>query len=98
MKFQLDESLFNEYKQPLTESKLNESASDGWDEEFEDEPVLSDLEKFIYEIRNAVKGVYTRATTYQELADYIENLAADLEIFADQVRMHEEDPDEDEEE
>lgn len=98
MKFQLDESLFNEYKQPLTESKLNESANDGWDEEFEDEPVLSDLENFIYEIRNAVKGAYTRATTYQELSDYIENLAADLEAFADQVRMHEEDPDEDEEE
>ena len=91
MKFQLDESLFNKYKQPLTESKLNESASDGWDEEFKDEPVLSDLEKFIYEIRNAIKGAYTRAKTYKELADYIENLADELSDFASEVRLHPED-------
>ena len=88
MKFQLDESLFNEYKENT--KKLNESL-DGWDEEFEDEPVLGDLENFIYEIRNAVKGAYTGATTYQELADYIEELADELSDFASEVRVHPED-------
>lgn len=99
MKYQLDESLFSEYKEEsLVESKLKEDINDGWDEEFEEEPVLGDLESFIYEIKNAVKGAYTGAHTYQELADYIERLAEDLENFADVVRMHEEDEDEGEEE
>lgn len=91
MKYQLDESLFSEYK-------LTESLNDGWDEEFEDEPVLGKLENFIYEIRNAVKGAYTGATTYQELADYIEELADELSDFASEVRVHPEDEDEDEDE
>ena len=94
MKYQLDESLFSEYKK----ESLAESKYDGWDEEFKDEPVLGNLETFIYEIRNTIKGAYTGAETYQELADYIERLAEDLEDFADAVRMHEEDEDEGEEE
>ena len=85
MKFQLDESLFNSYKQ------LNEDINDGWDEEFEEEPVLGDLKNFIYEIRNTVKGAYTGAHTYKELADYIENLADELSDFASEVRLHPED-------
>ena len=91
MKCQLDESLFSEYK-------LTESLNDGWDDEFEDEPVLGNLENFIYEIRNAVKGAYTGATTYQELADYIEELADELSDFASEVRVHPEDDDNSEEE
>ena len=90
MKYQLDESLFSDYT-------LTESLNDGWDEEFEDEPVLGNLENFIYEIRNAVKGAYTGATTYQELADYIEELADELSDFASEVRVHPEDEDDDEE-
>ena len=90
MKCQLDESLFSEYK-------LTESLNDGWDDEFEDEPVLGNLENFIYEIRNAVKGAYTGATTYQELADYIEELADELSDFASEVRVHPEDEDDNEE-
>lgn len=91
MKYQLDESLFSDYT-------LTESLNDGWDEEFEDEPVLGNLENFIYEIRNAVKGAYTGATTYQELADYIEELADELSDFASEVRVHPEDDDNSEEE
>ena len=85
MKFQLDESLFNNYKQ------LNEDINDGWDEEFEAEPVLDKLEDFLYEIRNTVKGANTKAKTYKELADYIENLADELSDFASEVRLHPED-------
>lgn len=91
MKYQLDESLFSDYT-------LTEALNDGWDEEFEDEPVLGNLENFIYEIRNAVKGAYTGATTYQELADYIEELADELSDFASEVRVHPEDDDNSEEE
>lgn len=90
MKYQLDESLFSDYT-------LTESLNDGWDEEFEDEPVLGNLENFIYEIRNAVKGAYTGATTYQELADYIEELADELSDFASEVRVHPEDEDDNDE-
>ena len=89
MKYQLDESLFSDYT-------LTESLNDGWDEEFEDEPVLDNLENFIYEIRNAVKGAYTGATTYQELADYIEELADELSDFASEVRVHPEDEEDNE--
>lgn len=90
MKYQLDESLFSDYT-------LTESLNDGWDEEFEDEPVLGNLENFIYEIRNAVKGAYTGATTYQKLADYIEELADELSDFASEVRVHPEDEDDNDE-
>lgn len=89
MRFQLDESLFNDYKENA--KKLNESLDDGWDEGFEDEPVLGKLEDFIYEIRNAVKGANTKAKTYKELADYIEELADELSDFASEVRLHPED-------
>lgn len=91
MKFQLDESLFNDYKENT--KKLNESLNDGWDEDFEDEPVLGKLEDFIYEIRNTVKGANTNAKTYKELADYIEGLADELSDFASEVRLHPEDKD-----
>lgn len=85
MKFQLDESLFNNYKQ------LNEDINDGWDEEFKDEPIFGKLEDFIYEINNTVKGANTKAKTYEELADYIEELADELSDFASEVRLHPED-------
>lgn len=94
MKYQLDESLFAEYKKPLEESKLTESISDGWDNTLVEEPIIGRLEKFIYELNNTIKGANTRAKTYQELADYIDDLVADLEDFADLVRSHEEDSDE----
>lgn len=82
----LNENLFTTH--------LVEDINDGWDEEFEEEPVLGNLESFIYEIRNAVKGAYTGAYTYAELADYIENLAEQLQDFADVVRSHPEDEEE----
>ena len=94
MKYQLDESLFTEYKESLEESKVTESIADGWDEKLVEEPIIGRLEKFIYELNNTIKGANTRAKTYQELADYIDDLVADLEDFADLVRSHEEDSDE----
>ena len=90
-KMVLDESLFQEYKEPLEESKVTESIYDGWDETLVEEPIIGRLEEFIYEINNTIKGANTGAKTYQELADYIDGLVTDLEDFADLVRSHEED-------
>lgn len=89
----LDEGLFQEYKEPLEESKVTESIYDGWDETLVEEPIIGRLEEFIYELSNTIKGANTRAKTYQELADYIDGLVTDLEDFADLVRSHEEDSD-----
>lgn len=99
MKYQLDESLFSEYKEEsLVESKLTESANDGWDDSLEGAAILYDLEKLIYEIRRGRKGVYTKAHTYAELADHVNGLANRLSDFAENISEYEEDEDEGEEE
>lgn len=89
MKFHLNESLFTEYKEPLTESIINETVDDdGWDEELAEQPIISELEDFIYELKNAVKGAYTRAKTYNDLAEYVRTLAEGLNSFADIIDEH----------
>ena len=65
--------------------QLKEDVSDGWDEELGDSEVLDHLEKFIYEIRKARRGVHTRAHTYDELAEYTRKLATELEDFAEEI-------------
>ena len=83
----LNEKLFNA-------PTLVENVMDGW-EEIDEAPIINELEKFTYELRNARRGVYTKAITYQQLATYVEGLAEQLEDFADLIRTHQ---DEDEEE
>lgn len=58
---------------------------DGWSEEVRDclGDVFSDLEQLMYEVRNCVRGCYTRANTNEELADHIRELAEDLSSSAD---------------
>lgn len=58
---------------------------DGWSEEVRDclEDVFSDLESLMYEVRNCVRGAYTRANTNEELADHIKELAEVLSSSAD---------------
>jgi hypothetical protein len=60
---------------------LNESAGDGWDENelYDLIEVLDDIYNLSYEVKNCVRGAYTNANTYEELADHIEDLAARLE-------------------
>lgn len=65
--------------------QLREDISDGWDEELSNSEVLDNLEKFIYEIKKGRRGVYTRAHTYDELADYTRKLATELEDFAEDI-------------
>lgn len=71
--------------------KLEESASDGWDESLADAAVLYDLQKLIYEIKNGIRGIYTEAYTYAELADYVKRLASRLSNFAEDIKEYEED-------
>ena len=72
------------------EGELRESANDGWDDSLEGAGILYDLEKLIYEIKNARKGVYTKAHTYSELADYVNGLADRLNDFAEDINEYEE--------
>lgn len=76
----LNENLFNA-------PALVEDVMDGW-KEISEAPIIDELEKFTYELRNARKGVYTKAITYQQLATYVEGLAEQLEDFADLIRTY----------
>lgn len=62
-----------------------ESANDGWNDEIAEMSVFSKLEKLIYELKMAQKGVYTGAKTYNELASYIRDISSQLEAAADEV-------------
>lgn len=58
---------------------------DGWSEEVRDylEDVFLDLEQLMYEVRNCVRGCYTKANTNEELAEHIQSLADELSSVAD---------------
>ena len=79
--------------EPEVEAGLEESASDGWDDSLEGAGILYDLEKLIYEIKKGRRGVYTKAHTYAELADYVSSLADRLSNFAENISEYEEDDD-----
>ena len=76
-------------KNIITESYKNLifESDDGWNDQVQEtlNDVISNLESFIYEIRNCVKGAYTRVETHSALADYIRNLAEDLTYAADEI-------------
>ena len=82
------------YKKIITES----FGEDGWNDEVRETltEVISNLESFIYEIRNCVKGSYTNAKTHSALADYIRNLSEDLTYAADEIENLPEDDEDDE--
>lgn len=62
--------------------ELKEYLDDGWDSELADSEILGTLDKFIYEIRMGRRGAYTRAKSYVDLIDYVNNvLIPGLEDF-----------------
>lgn len=71
----------------LAESKpLSEDINDGW--ELEDTEsglldVIGDLERVAYELKNCIRGAYTRCTTYKELSMYLKKRAEELDYEAD---------------
>lgn len=71
---------------------LTESISDGWPENLQDFDFFQTIDRLAYEIRSAYRGAYTKAETYEELADYLENnVAAELEYVIDYLRNETED-------
>ena len=65
------------------------STRSGWDDEvicYNLMQVLDDIYNLSYEIKHCVKGAYTGAETYSELADYISKLADDLKLEAEEIR------------
>ena len=66
---------------------LNESAGDGWDLGDLDqlEEAFSEIESFMYEVRNCVRGAYTDCYTYEELAEKLRNISDSLAMAADEI-------------
>lgn len=65
---------------------LKEDLGDGWSEEADNETLFNELEKLMYEVRNARRGVYTRCKTYEELSDYVRRLSSELDDYADELQ------------
>lgn len=66
---------------------LNESAADGWDLGDLDqlEEAFNEIERFMYEVRNCVRGAYSDCYTYAELAEKLRNIAESLAMAADEI-------------
>ena len=73
-------------KMHLSESLFEDFEEDGWPEELSEYEVLKKLEDLIYELHNTVRGVNSEAVTFEELADYIDVLAAELSDMAEDIR------------
>lgn len=79
---------------------LNESAGDGWDlgDLNQLEEAFDEIENFMYEVRNCVRGAYTGCYTYEELAEKLRNISDSLAMAAEEIEnMSEPEPEEDEE-
>ena len=79
---------------------LNESAGDGWDLGDLDqlEEAFNEIERFMYEVSNCVRGAYSNSYTYAELAEKLRNIAESLAMAADEIENTPEPEPEDEEE
>lgn len=71
---------------------------EGWNEEKVSDVnrVLQDAYDVQYELENCVRGAFTGCTTYQELGDYLKELAGRLMAEADCLTYQEEDPEDEE--
>lgn len=72
---------------------------DGWDEDKLDDvrEVLEDITQAEYEIRMCRRGVYSGATTYTDLADYLAELGRRLTGAAEYLGEQDYDDDEEDE-
>ena len=83
---QLYESIMSSVAKQVKKA-LNESAGDGWDLDGIDslEEAFSEIESFMYEVRNCVRGAYTNCYTYVDLADKLHSIADSLSAAADEI-------------
>lgn len=96
---QLYESIMSSVAKQVKKA-LNESAGDGWDLDELDqlEEAFGEIESFMYEVRNCVRGAYTGCYTYEELAEKLRNISDSLSMAADEIENMPEPEPEDEEE
>lgn len=73
-------------KMHLSESLFEDFEDDGWPKELSEYGVVGQLEELFYELRNTVRGANTDVVTFEELADYIDELAAGLSDMAENIR------------
>ena len=61
--------------------------ADGWDEEMVENlsPLLDDIESFIYELKNCVRGSFTGCKTKKQLKEYMNGLAKQLNEYAEDL-------------
>lgn len=66
---------------------MNNKMNDGWGDDVQEslEDVFGKLEKLMYEVRNCVRGGYTRCKTESELAEHLRSLVSELEAAADEI-------------
>lgn len=66
---------------------LEANDEDGWGEDvrFALEDMFDSAENIMYEVRNCVRGSYTRVDTVEELADKIRQMCQGFEVVADQL-------------
>lgn len=70
-----------------TNESLEANDEDGWGEDvrFALEDMFDSAENIMYEVRNCVRGSYTRVDTVEELADKIRQMCQGFEVVADQL-------------
>lgn len=61
--------------------------NDGWGKTVQDSlyEVFNKIDRLMYEVRNCVRGCYTRCESETELADYIRSIASDFEAAAEEI-------------
>jgi hypothetical protein len=72
---------------------LLEDINDGWELEDTESGLLDlfdDLQRVAYELKNCIKGSYTKCTTYKELSMYLKKKAEELNYEADAIMFLEE--------
>lgn len=67
------------------EESLHEDYQDGWPEDLADLTVFTKLDKLIYELQTSVRGAYTKAKTFDQLSNYIQDLADELSDVAARI-------------
>lgn len=73
--------------------KLFEDINDGWEIEPEDCDLLDTLDdcaRLAYEVKNCIRGAYTKCTTYQGLGNYVIDIANSLKYCGEQLLNMEE--------
>lgn len=69
------------------EESLHEDYQDGWPEDLADLTVFTKLDKLIYELQTSVRGAYTKAKTFDQLSNYIQDLADELSDVAARIEL-----------